>query len=158
MYTRDHSLKETYQYFLDREATITEKAEQKLRERNKEVDEFRAQVNKYREQRELKDCELGKFTEAVYNNNLQTALEAIYITALTKNTPVSEECIELAHNLVENYIKEQGGAREIIRHKSGKTYLLDTIFEAVEKASLKDVELFFEAEKDDEEDEKDRKN
>lgn len=157
MYRTEHPLRETCQYFLDREATITEQAEEKAVARRKEIEDFRDQLDAIRKQRELTGAEFGKFTESVYDNHLQTALEAIYITALSKDAVVTEDCIELAHSLVSNYIKEQGGAREIIAHKSGKTYLLDTIFEAVDSAAQRDINFYLEAEKDDEEDEKDRK-
>lgn len=150
MYNRDHSLKETYEFYHEQEKALANKADKELKERKCEVEEFYEKLNKYRKQRELKDSELGKFTEAVYDNHMQTALEAIYITALQNVAPLTEESEEIAKSLVENYIKEHGGAREIISHNSNKTYLLDTIFEAVEKAAQKDIQAFFEAEKEDE--------
>lgn len=157
MYNKSHALREMYEFYHDREKALAESSDAKLRERDTEVQEFIAQMDKYRKQRELKDSELGKFTEAVYDNHMQTVLEAIYITALQKVAPLTEEAEEIAKSLVENYIKESGGAREIIRTKSGKTFLLDTIFEAVDDAAQKDINLFFEAKDDDEKEEKEEK-
>ena len=157
MYNKSHALREMYDFYHDREKALAESSDAKLRERDTEVQEFIAQMDKYRKQRELKDSELGKFTEAVYDNHMQTALEAIYISALQKVAPLTEEAEEIAKSLVENYIKEAGGAREIIRTKSGKTFLLDSIFEAVDEAAKKDINLFFEAKDDDEKEEKEEK-
>jgi len=154
MFNREHTLKETCQYFEDRKKSYTESANEKAKATEKEKEEFFEKLYKFKFDRKLRDAEFGKFTESVYNNNLETALEAIYISALEKVAPLTEESVDIAKSLVENYIKENGGAREIIRHKSGKTYLLDTIFEAVNIASSRDIDLYLEAEKDDEEEEK----
>lgn len=157
MYNKSHALREMYEFYHDREKALAESANEELKEKETEVQEFIAQLDKYRKQRELKDSELGKFTEAVYDNHMQTALEAIYISALQKVSPLSEESEEIAKSLVEKYIKENGGAREIIRTRSGKTFLLDTIFEAVDSAAQRDIELFFEAKDDDEKEDKEEK-
>lgn len=157
MYNKSHALREMYEFYHDKEKALAESATAELREKETEVQEFITQMDKYRKQRELKDSELGKFTEAVYDNHMQTALEAIYISALEKVSPITEESEEIAKSLVEKYIKENGGAREIIRTRSGKTHLLDTIFEAVDSAAQRDIELFFEAKDDDEEEEKEEK-
>lgn len=157
MYNKSHALREMYEFYHDREKALAESANEELKEKETEVQEFIAQLDKYRKQRELKDSELGKFTEAVYDNHMQTALEAIYISALQKVSPLSEESEEIAKSLVEKYIKENGGAREIIRTRSGKTFLLDTIFEAVDSAAQRDIELFFEAKDDDEKEDKKEK-
>lgn len=157
MYNKSHALREMYEFYHDREKVLAESANEELKEKETEVQEFIAQLDKYRKQRELKDSELGKFTESVYDNHLQTALEAVYISALKKVAPLTEESEEIAKSLVEKYIKENGGAREIIRTRSGKTFLLDTIFEAVDSAAQRDIELFFEAKDDDEKEDKEEK-
>ena len=157
MFNHEHALRETAEYFSEVNKRSEDKYLEEQTKRNNEVQEYYDLLNKVREQRELKDSELGKFKEAVYDNHLETALEAIYISALEKVAPLTEETTAIAKNMVSNYIQENGGAREIMRTRSGKTYLLDTIFEAVESAAQKDIKLFFEAEKDDEEEDKKKK-
>ena len=155
MFNRDHNLRETYDYLVERDNEIVKIKEEKMREKDKERQEFYDQLNKYRKQRELKDSEISNFSEAVYDENLETALEAIYISALEKVAPLTEEVVTLAKSLVSNYIKENGGASEIMSRNAGKTYLLDTIFEAVSESHDKAMTAFFEAKDDDEkEDEK----
>lgn len=157
MFNREHALRETAEYFSEINKRSEDKYLEEQTKRNNEVQEYYDLINKVRKQRELRDSELGKFKEAVYDNHLETALEAIYISALEKVAPLTEETTAIAKNMVSNYIQENGGAREIMRTRSGKTYLLDTIFEAVEAAAQKDIDLFFEAEKEDEEEDKKKK-
>lgn len=159
MFNRDHNLRETYDYLVEQDNAIIKAKEEKMREKENEKQEFYDQLNKYRKQRELRDSEISKFSEAVYDENLQTALEAIYISALEKAAPLTEEVVTMAKSLVANYIKENGGASEIMSRNAGKTYLLDTIFEAVSESHDKAMTAFFEAKDDDEkEDEKDEED
>ena len=55
MYIKEHPLREMYEYNLNRQKTITEAAEEKLREKECEVDEFYTQLNKYRKQMGIPD-------------------------------------------------------------------------------------------------------
>ena len=134
---------------------------QKTEEKYREKEDFYNALNKYRYQRELKDSELRQFSEETYNKYLGMALNAIYITALEHVSPISRNSVLLAEKNVENYIKEHGGARNIISSNKGRTSLLDTIFEAVDTASKKDIAIFKEAkeveEKEKEEDTKKEK-
>ena len=158
MRQRDHLHYE--RYIAIKEATNLKVAaeKQKTEEKKREKEDFYESLNKYREQRELKNSELRRFSESVYNNYMETALNAIYISALQQISSLSEESIILAEKNVANYIQEHDGARNIIRYNKGRTSLLDTIFEAVSTAANKDISNYIELreaeEKEDDDDDK----
>ena len=157
MKQRDHLYYERYLAVQEASNLKASADKQKTEEKKKEREDFYDSLNKYREQRELKRSELRKFAESVCDNYMETALNAIYISALQQIAPLSEESIILAEKNTANYIKEHGGARNIIRSNKGRTSLLDTIFEAVSTATNNDVTEFLklqEAEKEEEEEEK----
>ena len=157
MRQREHLLYERYIAAQEAAELKVAAEKQKTEEKKQERVDFYEALNKYREQRELKQSELRRFSEAVYDNYMQTALNAIYITALENVSPMSEESYTLAEKNVANYIKEHDGARNIIRVNKGRTSLLDTIFEAVSTAANNDITDYIklqEAEKEEEKKEK----
>ena len=157
MRQRDHLFYERYVATQEAADLKVAAEKQKTEEKKKEREDFYDALNKYREQRELKQSELRRFSESVYNNYMETALNAIYISALQQVSPLSEESILLAEKNTTNYIEEHDGARNIIRANKGRTSLLDTIFEAVSTAANKDIADYIElreAEEKEEEEEK----
>ena len=157
MRQRDHLFYERYVATQEAADLKVAAEKQKTEEKKKEREDFYDALNKYREQRELKQSELRRFSESVYNNYMETALNAIYISALQEVAPLSEESILLAEKNTANYIEEHDGARNIIRANKGRTSLLDTIFEAVSTAANKDIADYIElreAEEKEEEEEK----
>lgn len=83
------------------------------------------------------------FKEKIYNEMTGTALKAVYVSALQKCTDMTTENYALAEHLVDQFIQEQGGAREIMLKNVGKSSLLDTILKEAENAaeeSLDDAE------------------
>ena len=161
MRQRDHLYYERYLAIQEASNLKVSADKQKTEEKKKEREDFYNSLNKYREQRELKRSELRRFAESVCDNYMETALNAIYISALQQIAPLSEESIILAEKNTANYIKEHGGARSIIRSNKGRTSLLDTIFEAVATATNNDVTEFLklqEAEKEEEEEKKDKES
>ena len=160
MKQRDHLLYERYVAAVEAADLKVSAEKQKTEEKKQEKEDFYEALNKYREQRELKNSELRRFSESVYNNYMETALGSIYIAALQEVSPISEDSILLAQKNVANYIEEHDGARSIIRANKGKTSLLDTIFEAVSTAANKDIADYIElreAEEKEEEEEKKEK-
>ena len=87
----------------------------------------------------------GKILEDARNDALSTCLKAIYITALEANT-LTDQSIILAESMVDNYIKENGGASAILGRVGNQSYLLSRITDIVEEAALREAE---EIEKDD---------
>lgn len=102
------------------------------------------------ESREQKLRKHGALMEAARNNALGTVIKAIYITALEAGT-LTDNGLLLAEAMVDNWIKESGGASAILR-ESGKTYLLDRITQIVEDAAKEETEDVEKMEKEDIED------
>lgn len=155
MRDRDHAMYETY--LIAKEAAENKvSAEKQITElKRKEKDDFFDALNKYRVQGEINRRQLGEMSNALYDNHLQEVLESMFITALEYIAPLTENGYRIAVQSVNNYIKENGGALNIINKNAGKTYVLDRIFEAVITAHDKDMNIFYEAEKaDDDEDDK----
>lgn len=92
----------------------------------------------------------------IKNELLASALRGIYIGALQENTALTDSGLLLAHNLVDNFIKESGGANVILSKISGKTYSLDFIKSVVEGTYESILEESEESE--DSEEEKDTEN
>ena len=85
-------------------------------------------------ERYLDDRYHSESVKNIKNDCLGDALKAIYITALEVNT-LTDENLTLANSMVDNYIKEAGGADNIIRRNKNKTYLLNRICTLVEDAA-----------------------
>ncbi len=136
MRTRDNDLRENAKFLAEMDLNIKKMRDDKLAKEQKEREEFLLQLDRYRRQEETKKLKKVALSESIYNEYLSDALKAIYITALG---PISNRAESIAINSVDNYIKECNGARAIMKKNAGKTYLLDTVFEAVQKAH--DIEL-----------------
>ena len=157
MREQEHAMYDTYIALKEAAEARVNKEKQITEQRKKEAADFYEALNKDRTQNELKNSELKKFSEATYDKYLQIALEAIYISALQKVGPLSESSLKIASATVANYIAEHGGASNIIRTASGRTFLLDYVFEAVMEAHDNDMKIYFEAKDDKKEDDDDDK-
>lgn len=148
MFKNDHTYLENYMYLKEMEDAKIEKEKQITERKMKETQDLYDALNKYRKQAELKQSEIADFSESTINAHLQTVFEAIYISALQKVGPLTEADINMAQSLVKNYIKEHGGANAIMNRNSGKTYLLDFMFECAKSAHDIDMALFLEADEE----------
>ena len=154
MFKREHAMRETYDILTEaakeREAKEIELTEKKM----KEKEDFYDAMNRIRKQRELEEANYENTSNALYDNHLQTVIEAVFVSAVQEVSSLTDDGIQIAHRLVENYIKENGGAKHIMESNAGKTYLLDFMFECVQKAHDTDMLTFLEAEEADEEEKK----
>lgn len=148
MFKSTHTYRDNYMYFKEAAEDKVAKEKQQTEQTKKEREDFYRALNNYRVQAELKNSEISKLSESVLDEHLETVFEAVYISALEKASPISESEIELAQSLVKNYIKEHGGAASIMKKNSGKTYLLDFMFECVQNAHDIDMRAFLEADED----------
>ncbi len=73
----------------------------------------------------------NKYSSDLKNELLEDAIKCIYIGALQENVALTDGGINLANRLVENYVKESGGADAILNRISDKTYALNFISRAV---------------------------
>ena len=140
---------ENYEYRLSEEARYLKEAEEKKRKEEAEREEFYENIDRFRKHIELEDSEVSRKIHETYNDYLQTALEAVYITSIGGDS-LSQTDISIASSAIKNYIEENGGAVELIRKKSGKTHLLDAIFEAVRNGAEGDLRAYYEADEDEE--------
>lgn len=110
-----------------------------------ERSDFRNNYYQIKESQRQQRMMRGKILEDARNDALSTCLKAIYITALEANT-LTDQSIILAESMVDNYIKENGGASAILGRVGNQSYLLSRITDIVEEAALREAE---EIEKDD---------
>ena len=123
-------------------------AQQEAAKIDKAVNErldFRNNYYQIKESQRQQRMMRGKILEDARNDALSTCLKAIYITALEANT-LTDQSIILAESMVDNYIKENGGASAILGRVGNQSYLLSRITDIVEEAALREAE---EIEKDD---------
>ena len=148
MFKNEHTYLDNYMYLKEVAEAKAEKEKQITERKMKETEDLYDALNKYRKNAELKQSEISNFSEDTINMHLQTVFEAIYISALQKVAPLTESEIAMAQSLVKNYIKEHGGANAIMNKNSGKTYLLDFMFECAKTAHDTDMALFLEADEE----------
>ena len=133
-----------------------EKNERALNEKVNAREKFTKEYYNTLNSRTNKERKHGMLLEAARNNALSTAVKAIYITALEAGT-LTDDAIILAENMVDNWIKESGGAR-IIFNKCPDTYFLYRLRQIVEDAAEEDVkDIEKEEDSAEEEDSKDEK-
>ena len=123
-------------------------AQQEAAKIDKAVNErsnFRNNYYQIKESQHQQRMMRSKILESARNDALSTCLKAIYITALEANT-LTDQSIILAESMVDNYIKENGGASAILGRVGNNSYLLSRITDIVEEAAIREAE---EIEKDD---------
>ena len=140
---------ENYEYRLSEETRYLRESEEKKRKEEAEREEFYENIDRIRKHIELKDSEVSRKIHETYDDYLQTALEAVYITAIGGDN-LSQTDLAIASAAVRSYIQENGGAASLISKKSGKTHLLDAIFEAVRNGAEADLRAYYEADEDEE--------
>lgn len=126
--------KESAKYLYEMEQTEQKKA-QALREEAQRLEE--EAIDKYyhaKEDAKKVRAAYLEFKSMVKDTCLQYAIEGMMETAIAKAS-LSERDQNMLHGLVNNYIKEAGGAGNILIASSGKTIVLDTIKEEVKETS-----------------------
>lgn len=144
---------ETYKYLNESNNRLAEKEIKAINEREAANENFRNRYYAAIDMRNRKAATRAQLMEAARNDNFSTVLKAIYITALEAET-LTDEGLILAENMVDNWIRENGGASKILGKSGNKTYLLSRITQIVEDAATADVEEIESGEPEDNEDEK----
>lgn len=128
---RDYSLKESMAAINE----IAEETEKKINEANEkrlnEANEAGIERDLIVETATFRREKAQSYHDAATNKLLSAALKGIYVSALEQTMDMEAEDYKLAEAMVDKYI-EENGAYSILRKMEGKTYLLDTIKEAVE--------------------------
>ena len=119
-------------------------------------EDFEKKYFTIKDKKEARDRQHGRLMEAARNDALGTAIKAIYITAMEAET-LTDNGIILAESLVDNWIKEKGGAYRILSECKDKTYLLNRIHSIVEDTAKDEVDEIEDIEKDNEEEKSEKK-
>lgn len=143
MRNNDHAMYEQYLFLEENAKSFNDKQTEKVLKESEEREDFYNKINTYRKQKELENLKKVGLSESLYDEYLGDAFKAIYISSLGE---ITKEAKAMASDQVDKYIKENGGARTIMRKNSGKTYLLDTIFEMVREAHDKELIRLYEEE------------
>ena len=149
MKQRENSFVEAMKFITERNNKLVEQDINKSNTRINEHNEFMKKYYDIKKSRLDAQKERVQLYESAQDQELATAIKGIYITALEANT-LTDNGILLAEELVDKWIKNEGGAAKIIRENINKTYLLNRICTIVENAAIKDIRSIYEAEDEDE--------
>ncbi len=135
---RKNEVLESYKAYKESKALRESKYEEVKKTTANKKAEFLKEYYKIREKRELSIREHGKLLEAAKNYYFGNALKGIYIAALEAET-LTDDALYLAENMVDSYIKENGGYQAIMGNVKADTYLLAKIRRVVEDAAEEEV-------------------
>ena len=144
---------ETAKSLKERQEAMANREAQSIREAEENRNNFIKKYHSIRENREARERMHGMLMEEARNNALSTAIKGIYIGALEAGT-LTDNGIFLAETMVDNWIKERGGASKILSEISNNTYFLARLTQIVEDAAKEEVD---EIEKDADEEDADEK-
>lgn len=121
---------------------LAEKESNKSKKYIEETNSFVKTYNKIRDKRVFNEREHGKLVEETRNNVFCDILKAIYITAIEAEA-LTDNGLLLAESMVDNYVKDRGGALKILNPIKNNTYLLAKIANILEdttEAEVKEIE------------------
>ena len=144
---------ETAKSLKERQEAMSNREDQSIREAEENRNNFIKKYHSIRENREARERMHGVLMEEARNNALSTAIKGIYIGALEAGT-LTDNGIFLAETMVDNWIKERGGASKILSEISNNTYFLARLTQIVEDAAKEEVDKI---EKDADEEDVDEK-
>lgn len=105
----------------------SKKEEAKHEANRKERARLESMIFNAREKRYDNAKSYTNFRNNLRHELLSEALKGIYLSALNERMFLGVNHVVLAENLIDQYIKENGGATKMLESFKGKTYLLDTI-------------------------------
>lgn len=112
-----------------------QRRQQKLEESAKEKAKIEDSIREAKENRMSKSKAFSEASSRIRTELLQDTLKSIYIGALMETTALTDNGLELANRLIENYVKENG-TQTILRKMKGKTYIQDCIHNIVESTHM----------------------
>ena len=150
---RTHEGLETYRSLQENRAKLAEAEQTKINEAVAKREDFRNNYDIIKSRKRRLDAEHGRLLEAARNEAFAKVIKGIYIGALEVGT-LSDNGIMLAESMVDNWIKENGGASSILTKVGNNTYLLSRITQIVENAAIETINEIESEEEDEEEDKK----
>ncbi len=137
-YDRKNEILESYKAYKESKTLRESKYEEIKKTTANKKATFLKEYYKIREKRELSEREHGKLLEEAKNYFFGNVLKGIYIAALESET-LTDDALYLAENMVDSYIKENGGYQAIMGNAKVDTYLLAKIRRVVEDAAEEEV-------------------
>lgn len=135
---RENTMLENWKSLKENQDRLIKKETDKINESISEREKFMKNYYSLRESKRKQENSRSEIMESARNEALSTVLKAIYITALEANS-LTDHGLMLAEEMVDSYIKENGGASKILGRCANKTYLLHRISEIVNEAAEDDV-------------------
>lgn len=126
------------QFIAENRQRLADKEANKNKKYIEETNSFVKTYNKIRDKRVLNEREHGKLVEETRNNVFCDILKAIYITALEAEA-LTDNGLLLAESIVDNYVKDRGGALKILNPVKNNTYLLAKIANILEDTTEAEV-------------------
>lgn len=126
------------QFIAENRQRLADKEANKSKKYIEETNSFVKTYNKIRDKRVLNEREHGKLVEETRNNVFCDILKAIYITALEAEA-LTDNGLLLAESMVDNYVKDRGGALKILNPVKNNTYLLAKIANILEDTTEAEV-------------------
>ena len=126
------------QFIAENRQRLADKEANKNKKYIEETNSFVKTYNKIRDKRVLNEREHGKLVEETRNNVFCDILKAIYITALEAEA-LTDNGLLLAESMVDNYVKDRGGALKILNPVKNNTYLLAKIANILEDTTEAEV-------------------
>lgn len=136
---RENEMVENYRSFCENNNRLAAAELNKINEAAEKRKAFKDNYYYLRENTRRQEIETKQLLENARNTAFADCLKAIYITALEANT-LTDEGILLAESLVDNYIKENGGASKILGKVGNDSYLLSRISGIVEECARAEVD------------------
>lgn len=120
---------------------FTRKVELREQKAENDHDRILSLIEEAKETRESALSSYEDFKERTLHEFTSTALKAIYMTALSETMMFTGNTKLIAESLIDKYINEhEDGVYGLLNKMQGKTYLLNTIYEAVEDEAEKSNE------------------
>ena len=138
---------ETYKNLAATRSRLAQKEIESMNEKVAVNERFKDQYHMIMDMRNRKESTRSALMEAARNDALSTIVKAIYIGALEAST-LTDSGIILAESMVDSWIRENGGASNILRKSANKTYLLSRITQIVEEVAEETVKEIEEVESD----------
>ena len=138
---------ETYKNLAATRSRLAQKEIESMNEKVAVNERFKDQYHMIMDMRNRKESTRSALMEAARNDALSTIVKAIYIGALEAST-LTDSGIVLAESMVDSWIRENGGASNILRKSANKTYLLSRITQIVEEVAEETVKEIEEVESD----------
>ena len=149
MKRREHEIVETFKSLSEHNKQVVLEQAKKKAEALEENRQFHNNYYIKQAMRDRQHRDRSRLMEGARNDALSTIVKAIYITALEAEA-LTDEGLLLAESMVDNWIKEAGGASRILTKVGNNSYLLSRITQIVEDAAEAEVK---EIEADEAEDE-----